>query len=109
MAIEYGASKGYVKVPDEFPGSWEIGFMNYIRGEKKYLGDIKIYNLNIHTTADTMAKDPAGFTNMEDDLKLALGNNKYYPPCPETDSIRRMYSKFYPTNPSFTPIKTWYV
>lgn len=99
VAVEYksGNNKvlGFLRIPEDFPVSWFLGFREYLSVEKK-ANDIKIYPLNISMNSDTMGKTPSDCTNMEDDFNLALRSNKYYPICDETDAIRRSWSKMDP-------------
>jgi hypothetical protein len=100
VSVEYksGNNKvlGFLRIPDNFPAQWPIGFIEYLKEEKKAVGDIIIYPLNIKVTSDIMGKLPSGCTNMEDDFNLALRSNKYYPQCDTTDAIRRAWSNMDP-------------
>lgn len=101
VAIEYdvpgtnGHKKGYLRIPDNFPASWCIGFMEYIRDKNnmKPSDEIHIYPYTTPTTEDRMGWTPQGYTSMKDDFILALRNKKYYPQNSECDVLRRMYTQ----------------
>ena len=108
IAIEFynGVSnidfKGFLRIPDNFSGTWPIGFIEYIRDNYK-AENISIYPLNIHLTSDTMGKDITGYINMEDDFTKALKNLKYYRPCAFNANLRRQWSSMSPSNQDFIP------
>lgn len=106
VAVEYrsGNNKvlGFLRIPENFPVSWHLGFREYLTIEKKAT-NIKIYPLNISMNSDTIGKTPSDCTNMEDDFNLALRSNNYYPICDETDAIRRSWSRMDPKSLDYRP------
>ena len=111
VAIEYNIPslvnkpfKGYLRIPDDFPSSWVVGFDAYLRREKKVKGEITYYPLNIRTmTPLGMGKDIPGYDNLEDDFNLAIRSTKYFPSNPDNDAIRRAWSKRDSMSPDYAP------
>ena len=107
VAIEYDIPntsnhvKGYLRIPDNVPANWHMGYYNYLREEKSIVSDIKIYPLNVHLDSNTMGKVITGYTNLEDEFNLALRSNKYYPISEEYDAVRRSFSKLDPMSPDY--------
>lgn len=95
--------RGYLRIPEQFDPAWHLGFRDYLREKYKVKGGIKVYNINVHLTSDTMGHDLPGYDNMEDDFNLALRSNTYYPPDEENDHIRRQWSMLDPMSPDFHP------
>ena len=96
--------KGYLRIPDNFNGSWSLGFRNYLRDKYKITGDLKIYPLHVKINhgEKSPSVSPIGYTNMEDDFNLALRSNTYYPRSPESDATRREWSMLDPLSQDFT-------
>lgn len=111
VAIEYHAPKtnqnykGFLSIPEEFPGNWSNGFVDYIRDKNNMTScdDVDIYPLNLPTNHYSMGITPNGYKNMYDDFVLALRSNKYYPSNKQNDAIRRMWSKHTPQTQTFAP------
>ena len=100
IAIEYNLKnwdkpfKGMIRIPDTFPGSWQIGFRKYLKEEQKALEPITIYPYKLELDPDWMGDPPKGYRDMTNEFCAALRNRKYYPISPENDAIRRAYSSF---------------
>lgn len=110
VAIEYKSDKidkpvkGYLKIPDNFPNRWSNGFMKYLMDKYSVKPqNISFYPLKVSFASETLGDSPKGYTNLEDDFILALRSNKYYPPSPITDAIRRSWSINDPTNLTYAP------
>lgn len=99
VAVEFGEKAnasyilGYLRIPEDFPPTWHLGFRRYLKDKYKISGQLKIYPLPVHQNQNTLTINPVGYKNMEDDFNLAIQSTKYYPICDETDAIRRSYSK----------------
>lgn len=94
--------KGWLKIPNDFPPNWHIGFVKYLK-DNKNVTKIDIYPYKIDTNPEDMGDGPRGWINMEDDFNLALRSNKYYPPTKENQHIRRLWSTFDPVNLTYAP------
>lgn len=100
VAIEYNLKnwdkpfKGMIRIPDTFPGSWQVGFRKYLKEEQKALEPITIYPYKLELDSDWMGDPPKGYRDMTNEFCAALRNRKYYPISPENDAIRRAYSSF---------------
>ena len=109
VAIEFDNSlnnthvRGYLKIPENFNGSWSLGFRDYLIDKYKVKGDIKIYPLHFHVNhGDNGSVAPAGYANMEDDFNLALRSNTWYPRSPQSDATRREWSMVDSVSQDFT-------
>lgn len=111
VAIEYDVpgtnahKKGYLRIPEDFPGDWSIGFRKYIRDKynMKPSDDIDIYPYMKRTTSEDMGWTPFGYINMEDDFILALRSTEYYPDNEKNNALRRSWVKMEPSNQMFIP------
>lgn len=105
IAVELGVKTsanyilGYLRVPDDLPPSWFIGFRQYLID--KYKVEPKIYPIPVHQNTTSMTVYPKGYTNMEDDFNLALRSLKYYPSSQDNDATKRAYAKLDPTSSMF--------
>lgn len=108
VAIEYyvnGVSepyKGYLKIPTDFPDGWAMGFIQYLKDEKN-ARNVRVYPYKVVPTPRTLGDGVENFKNMEDDFILALRSNKYFPPNPKNQRIRRMWAMSDPKYATFAP------
>lgn len=91
---------GYLRIPDDFSPSWQIGFRTYLANTYKAT-NIKIYPLNVPVgvNATDIVDDYTlrSRINMDQDFNNAINCTKAYPECDENNAIRRQWQTMYPS------------